>query len=224
MNLFVTLGELVSFRWCGLLGLVMLLSHCATEPTLPDLSELDKSAPDYENPYPEGTYLHFLGRKDYPKTYDTFKNQDLMAIANGKNSKIEINLKDQRGQLLVNGEVAMDFPTATGIRSFPTPTGDYQVLEKERSGKASNKYGKIYDAEDKLVNGDADISSDEVPEGGKFVGAPMPLWMRLTWDGIGLHVGKVPRRPASHGCLRLQRGTAKTLFDIVELGTPVTIR
>ena len=51
----------------------------------------------------------------------------------------------------------------------------------------------------------------------------MPYWMRLTDTGVGIHVGYVPGRPASHGCIRLKRDTATQMFDVVKIGTPVVI-
>ncbi len=200
------------------------ISSCAsTPPPLPTIDQLDKKSPDYVNPYPEGTHLHFQGRKDYPKTYDSYKNSELLANSANASVRIVIDISDQRGQLFVNDEVAMDYPLSTGVKKHPTPTGDFTILEKVRSGKASNLYGKMYDAEDKVVDSDAK-STDEVPEGGRFAGAPMPYWMRLTNGGIGMHVGKVRRSPVSHGCLRHQRAIARTIFDTIKLGTPVTIQ
>jgi lipoprotein-anchoring transpeptidase ErfK/SrfK len=51
----------------------------------------------------------------------------------------------------------------------------------------------------------------------------MPYWMRLTTTGVGMHVGYVPGRPASHGCIRLKKDVAVQLFGILELGSPVTV-
>jgi hypothetical protein len=38
-----------------------------------------------------------------------------------------------------------------------------------------------------------------------------------------MHVGYVPGRPASHGCIRLKKDVAVQLFNILELGSPVTV-
>lgn len=145
-----------------------------------------------------------------------------MAVADSSNIAIEIDLSEQRGLLLVDGAIAMDFPVATGKRSHPTPEGDFTILGKQRD-YASNLYGKIVDATGSVVVADADVRSDAVPEGGAFVGAPMPYWMRLTNTGVGMHVGYVPGRPASHGCIRLKRSVAEELFALTVVGTPVTI-
>jgi hypothetical protein len=62
-----------------------------------------------------------------------------------------------------------------------------------------------------------------VPEGGRFAGAKMPYWMRITPTGVGMHVGYVPGRPASHGCIRLKKDVAVELFKILAIGSPVTV-
>jgi L,D-transpeptidase catalytic domain len=152
----------------------------------------------------------------------TYRNQALLSQATSDNVSLEISLTEQRGILLVRTAIAMDFPVATGRKSHPTPAGDYTIRAKEKN-YASNLYGRIYDAQDLLVVSDADVRSDMVPEGGRFEGATMPYWMRLTDSGVGLHVGYVPGRPASHGCIRLKRDSATQIFELVKVGTPVVI-
>ena len=102
------------------------------------------------------------------------------------------------------------------------PSGSFTIRAKEKS-YFSNLYGKIYDAQNVVLVGDADSRTDIVPQGARFEGAVMPYWMRLTDSGVGLHVGYVPGRPASHGCIRLKRDAATELFGLVKVGTPVVI-
>jgi L,D-transpeptidase catalytic domain len=152
----------------------------------------------------------------------TFRNKELLSQANSENVSMEISLGEQRGLLLVRTAVAMDFPVATGKKSHPTPAGEFTIRAKEKN-YSSNLYGKIYDALDVVVVSDADTRADQVPEGGRFEGATMPYWMRLTDTGVGMHVGYVPGRPASHGCIRLKRDSATEIFELVKVGTPVVI-
>lgn len=152
----------------------------------------------------------------------TYRQADLLARAGAENSSVEIALQEQRGLLLVDGSVAMDFPVATGKSSHPTPKGSYKIIEKKKDHK-SNLYGRIVSGEGQTVVSDADTRSHAVPENGRFVGAPMPYWMRLTPTGVGMHVGYVPGRPASHGCIRLKKDVATELFGILEVGSPVTV-
>ena len=114
-----------------------------------------------------------------------------------ENSSIRISLEMQRGFLMNGDEVAIDYPISSGIPSRPTPPGTYYILEKIVD-KHSNKYGKIYDASGEVVNSDADSTLDAIPEGGRFQGAAMRYWMRLTNDGVGHHIGPLPRAAAPH--------------------------
>ena len=53
----------------------------------------------------------------------------------------------------------------------------------------------------------------------------MPYYLRITYDGVGLHAGPIPRpgHPASHGCIRLPAKMAPVLFEHVGVGTKVSI-
>jgi hypothetical protein len=89
--------------------------------------------------------------------------------------------------------------------------------------KSSNKYGRIYDADGKLVNSDADSTKHTVPEGGRFQGASMRYWMRMTGDGVGHHIGPVRRYPASHACVRGPSGTMPLIYSKVKVGTKIIV-
>jgi len=175
------------------------------------------------NPHKEGTYAHFKASKSYPKTSKVYKNKDLLSRTNGSNSSVIIDQSMQRAFLMNNGEVAMDYPVSTGRSSYPTPNGSYRITEKIVD-KRSNLYGKVLDAEGDVVKSNADSRTDKVPEGGKFLGASMAHWMRLTGDGVGMHRGNVPRYPASHGCIRTPGSVVTTVYSKTRVGTPVTIR
>ncbi len=137
---------------------------------------------------------------------------------------VKIDVDQQKAFLYRDGKEVGWTTVATGIYSHPTPTGNFKVLEKTVT-KRSNLWGKIYSSSGKIAVSDAKAGRDAVPEGGAFVGASMPYWMRLTGDGIGMHQGPIPRpgRRASHGCIRVHSGFVRRLFDFVELGTPVAV-
>jgi L,D-transpeptidase catalytic domain len=83
---------------------------------------------------------------------------------------------------------------STGTGGFPTPTGVFAILDKNKQ-HFSNIYG----------------------------GASMPYMQRLTMSGVAMHSGVVTGRPASHGCIRLPHGFAVSLFDLTKLGGRVII-
>ncbi|TDU66161.1 L,D-transpeptidase-like protein [Prosthecobacter fusiformis] len=139
-------------------------------------------------------------------------------------TSIKINV-DEQIAYLYNGKDQIGWTyVATGITSFPTPTGEFKIIEKV-ADKVSNLYGKGYDANGKLVNSDFKQGRDLLPPGGRFEAAKMTYFMRLTNDGVGMHIGPIPRpgRRASHGCIRLPSKFAGTIYRSVTLGTPVTI-
>ena len=198
----------------------VLLASCATKV---DPTTLDKKAETYKNPYPVGTYDHFKAEKDYPKTYNVWRNEELLSKTDASNSTIVIDLATQRGLLKNGEEVVMDYPICSGIKSRPTPPGTYQILEKVVD-KSSNRYGRILDVNGDTVNGDADAFNDPIPEGGKFVGASMRYWMRLTWDGVGHHIGPVKRYPASHACIRGPSKVMPLVYSKMKVGSTVVVQ
>lgn len=198
----------------------MLLASCANRSDTAGTTK--KEGETFKNPYPEGTYEHFKADPKYPKTYDVWRNEELLAKTNESNSNIYIDLSTQRGMLKNGNEVVMDYPICSGIKSRPTPPGTYKILEKVVD-KSSNRYGKMYDAEGNMINGDADAFTDPVPEGGKFVGAPMRYWMRLTWDGVGHHIGPVKRYPASHACIRGPSKVMPLVYSKMKVGSTVVV-
>ncbi len=138
--------------------------------------------------------------------------------------RVRISLSEQKAQIY-KGKANVGWTyVATGTSDRPTPQGTFSITEKIEA-KRSNRFGVIVDAEGDVVNGNATAGVSPVPEGGRFVGASMPNWMRLTGYGIGMHGGPIPHpgRPASHGCIRLPYAMARILFSNLEVGTTVTI-
>jgi lipoprotein-anchoring transpeptidase ErfK/SrfK len=192
-------------------------------------ARIDKAEERLENspkpeplPYAEDSYEHFVCNHGYPKTMQIYRNAELLKQAD-RRSAVHICLQQQRGRLYVGGQVAADWPVSTGVEGRETPTGTYKALEKKKE-YASNLYGNIKDANGKTVKRNADITLDEVPEGGMFEGSPMPNWQRLNWDGLGMHTGKVREgERLSHGCIRTPSVMATELFEITSCGSRVHI-
>jgi hypothetical protein len=136
---------------------------------------------------------------------------------------IEISLTDQIAEFKRGGRDIGWCYVATGKEGHATIPGHYKITEKI-ADKRSNAYGWIQDGHGNVTNGDA-TPSTPVPAGNIYVAAPMPYWMRITNYGIGMHGGLIPQpgEPASHGCIRMPKDFVSTLFDAVEVGTPVTI-
>lgn len=194
-------------------AVAMLLSSCQMT-SMPEISE--------PGPVELTRYEKFITNGYYPEVMDIYTDDALLAQADSS-CPIFICLSQQRGRLYVGNQVAADWPVSTGIQGRETPTGRFRVTQKKEQ-YASNRYGKMYNAEGKCIDSDADAFKDPVPEGGKFVGAPMPNWHRLTSDGVGMHTGKVRAgQRLSHGCIRTPHSMAVKLFAITKVGTRVTV-
>lgn len=139
-------------------------------------------------------------------------------------SHVVINVDEQKAYLYKGkSQVGWSY-VATGIPNFPTPTGKFKVMEKIQD-KVSTLYGKSYGADGKIANSDFKIGRDLIPAGGRFEAAKMPYFMRLTGDGVGMHIGQIPRpgHRASHGCVRMPAAVAPIVYANIAVGTPVEI-
>jgi hypothetical protein len=107
---------------------------------------------------------------------------------------IIVDLRGQRAYVYRAGEPIAITTVSTGRPGRETPTGTFEILQKERM-----HHSNIYDD------------------------APMPFMQRLTWSGLTLHAGHLPGYPASHGCVRLPEKFAQQLFGLTETGETVVI-
>jgi len=112
--------------------------------------------------------------------------------------KIVIDLSLQKAYALKDGHIVFEGRISSGKKGKETPNGIYSIMQKKHMHR-SNLWPK--------------------PRGG----AKMPYMMRLTNSGIAMHLGYVPNRPVSHGCIRLKKGFAKKMFRWAKVGTKVEI-
>jgi lipoprotein-anchoring transpeptidase ErfK/SrfK len=108
--------------------------------------------------------------------------------------EIVVSIPLQRAYVYRGGSLIGVTTVSTGKPGHRTPTGKFDILQK-RARHFSNKYNN----------------------------APMPFMQRLTWDGIALHAGQIPGRPASHGCVRLPLAFARELFAVTRTGGAVHV-
>ena len=138
------------------------------------------------------------------------------------NSRVRVSLSKQRAYLLLGDEVVIDSPISSGKRSRPTPKGNFTVLEKDKDHRSS-LYGDYVDASGRVVRRGISRQIDSAPSGTHYVGAAMKWFMRLTSEGVGMHVGILPGYPASHGCIRMPEQAAEMFYSRVKVGTPVVV-
>jgi lipoprotein-anchoring transpeptidase ErfK/SrfK len=110
----------------------------------------------------------------------------LLSMPLAAEKSILIDLDTQTAYAMKDGEILFEGRVSTGKEGHRTPTGYFTILEKKRRHK-SNLWPK--------------------PKGG----AKMNYMLRLTHTGIAMHLGYVPKYPASHGCIRMKNGFAQRL-------------
>ena len=176
-------------------------------------------------------YADFKKKINLKSSFKVFKDKRLLSKANGKNTKLKVDISEQRVRLYVDNKVALCSPCTTGakkklepntksIRDKRTPKGTFKIKEKI-ANKKSSIFGKYY------RNGKLVYKGDKRKYRGpkaKYVGASLPNWMRLTSSGIGLHASNyIKRSPGTNGCIRLPKDVAKIVFAKVDTGTKVSI-
>jgi lipoprotein-anchoring transpeptidase ErfK/SrfK len=149
-------------------------------------------------------------------------NQGVYERLSPSEARVVVSLSKQRAYLLAGDEIAIDTPISSGKRAGMTPTGRFNITQKDKDHR-SNIYGDFKDKAGRTVRGGVSVRIDSAPSGTHFVGAPMKWFMRLTGDGVGMHVGILPGYPASHGCIRMPPQSAEMFFNRVKLGTPVEV-
>ena len=149
-------------------------------------------------------------------------NQSVMKQVTPDSVHIVVSIPKQRAFLMVGDQIAADSPISSGKRGHSTPTGEFTVLEKDPNHHSS-LYGNFCDSSGRIVRAGVSAHIDSAPSGTHFAGAEMKWFLRLTGDGVGMHIGILPGYPASHGCVRMSSDGAKFFYDHVRVGTPVAV-
>ncbi|HEX8897972.1 MAG TPA: L,D-transpeptidase family protein [Chthoniobacterales bacterium] len=149
-------------------------------------------------------------------------NNAILAKVTPDNAHVIVSLAKQRAYLMTGEEVAIDSPISSGKRGHTSPNGSFSVLEKDKDHR-SNIYGDYVDSKGRVVRGGISAQIDSAPSGTHYVGASMKWFMRLTGEGVGMHVGILPGYPASHGCIRMPEPAAAQFYSHVKVGTPVRV-
>ena len=142
---------------------------------------------------------------------------------------LQLVLDRQHRQLLVlhDGVLTRRFPAAVGTVGWETPAGRFRVMQKVKKPVWTHP-----------VNGKKLGPEDESnPLGSRWIGFYRDCKGREGWDGeqyldidgctvAGFH-GTPYRwtvgRAVSHGCVRLYEENVQEIFELVRVGTPVTV-
>ncbi len=130
-----------------------------------------------------------------------------------------INLPELMLYHFRNGAYQRRYALAVGRRSWPTPTGDYRIVNKARNPT----WIVPASIQEEMANSGREVL-ERVPPGPEN-----PLgeyWLGTSAPGVGLHATNRPwsiGTSASHGCIRMLPGDIAELFPQVEVGDPVKI-
>jgi lipoprotein-anchoring transpeptidase ErfK/SrfK len=149
-------------------------------------------------------------------------NATLVKQATPDNTHIVVSIPKQRAYLMIGDQIVADAPVSSGKRGHESPAGNMRVLGKDPNHH-STLYGDFVDNAGRVVRAGVSARIDSAPSGTHFAGATMKWFLRLTEDGVGMHIGILPGYPASHGCIRESPEGAKLFYDHVKVGTPVDV-
>jgi lipoprotein-anchoring transpeptidase ErfK/SrfK len=185
------------------------------------------TTPPTPSPQPHGFFLFRQPQRpviqEIPRQEGPNISARLMERAMPDNTHVVISISKQRVYLMCEDEVVIDSPISSGRKGHPTPTGTFHIRAKELA-HMSNIYGNFVDRNNRVVRSGVSARIDSAPSGTHFEGAPMRFFMRLTDEGVGMHIGILPGYPASHGCVRLPADIAPLIYAKVRVGTTVEVQ
>jgi lipoprotein-anchoring transpeptidase ErfK/SrfK len=116
-----------------------------------------------------------------------------------------VSIPDRKLAVIEGGDVIATFPVAVGAAVSPSPTGEFQIVNRV----ANPTY---------YHPGTVIPSGKDNPVGTRWVG--------LSQKGYGIHGTNAPRsigHAASHGCIRLRNRDMEQLFTMLRVGDAVEI-
>ena len=123
---------------------------------------------------------------------------------------IEISLRDRHLRLFNNGQVVERFPVAIGAPESPTRPGSYAITRMEEA-PVYHKGGKVIAPGPKNPVGVRYMAYFQLGSGEYAIhGTAWPNWVKL-------------RSAVSLGCIRMLNKDVVTLFQQVDVGTPVVV-
>ena len=117
-----------------------------------------------------------------------------------------VSIPDRKLAVMEGGEVIASFPVAVGAEESPSPTGEFQIVNRV-SNPTYYRPGTVIP------------SGKDNPVGTRWIG--------LSQKGYGIHGTNAPRsvgHAASHGCIRLRNRDVERLFNMLRVGDTVEIR
>lgn len=124
--------------------------------------------------------------------------------------RIVVDLSERRLRLYRNGRVVKTYRVAVGAPGFPTPTGDYEIIDLQKDPA-------WFPPDSPWAKGLGPIP----PGPGNPLGT---RWIGTSAPAIGIHgtyADSSIGTAASHGCIRMHIPDVEALYEEVSLGMPV---
>ncbi|MCX7713079.1 MAG: L,D-transpeptidase [Chthoniobacterales bacterium] len=102
----------------------------------------------------------------------------------------------QKLYIVEEDRVLLATPVTVGKPNSPTPHGKFIVRNKEKYRRRISEPGAGY---------------------------PLAYWIEFYKPGYGFHWGFVKPYPSTMGCVRMPLHSARKVFELVRVGTPISI-
>lgn len=109
--------------------------------------------------------------------------------------KVKLSTGAQKLYVVEGDSVLLATPVSVGKAGSPTPHGNFNIYSKQEQRRRFSNPGAGY---------------------------PMTYWMEFK-PAYGMHWGFVKPYPSTMGCVRMPLKSAKKVFEMVRVGTPVHI-
>jgi lipoprotein-anchoring transpeptidase ErfK/SrfK len=119
---------------------------------------------------------------------------------------VVVSIPDRKLAVIENGRVLRVFAVAVGASVTPSPTGEFQIINRVSHPTYYHPGQVIAPGKDNPLG---------------------PRWIGLNRKGYGIHGTDVPGsigKAASHGCIRLGNDDIEQLFQMVRRGDFVEVR
>ena len=119
---------------------------------------------------------------------------------------VVVSVPDRKIAVLEDGNRLASFPIAVGAAVSPSPTGEFEIVNRVSKPTYYHQGLVIPPGKDNPIG---------------------TRWVGLTEKGFGIHGTNAPKsigHAASHGCIRLRNRDMERLFDMLRVGDLVEIR
>lgn len=110
--------------------------------------------------------------------------------------EVKISTGAQRLYVVEGNDVLLATQVSVGTASDPTPQGRFTIRSKQAERRRRSQPGAGY---------------------------PMFFWMEFYSAAYGMHWGFVKPYPCTLGCVRMPLNSARAVFNMVRVGTPVHV-